>query len=136
VKIRIVVPDHRNVPGISGTTRTKGAVTRAGMRPSVTIGSENTIRISFTSDSADNSPDGPPLTTVNVWGEAVWAAAEVESSARRSTISDGMTRSVCVMRQTCGTTTDSRAGGSAETGGEQMRCGMRSSGSQMPGALG
>ena len=41
--MRIVVPDQRNEPGIAGVTLKNGAVTRAGMLPSVTIGSEKTI---------------------------------------------------------------------------------------------
>src|SRR5262245_45831867 len=45
VKIRIVVPDHRKLPGIAGAMRTNGAVTGSGIRPSVTMGSEKTIRI-------------------------------------------------------------------------------------------
>ena len=48
VKIRMVVPDHRNEPGIAGVTVKNGAVTRAGTLPNVTIGSEKTTRISGT----------------------------------------------------------------------------------------
>jgi hypothetical protein len=43
----MVVPDHLNVPRIAGSIRTNGAVTGCGIRPSVTIGSEKTTRISF-----------------------------------------------------------------------------------------
>ena len=63
VKIRIVVPDHRNEPGIAGVTLKNGAVTRAGMLPSVTIGSEKTTRISLASASVATSPPGAALTT-------------------------------------------------------------------------
>src|SRR5262249_51893739 len=49
VKIRIVVPDQRNVPAIVGRIVTNGAVTGSGIRPSTTMGSEKTMRISFAS---------------------------------------------------------------------------------------
>src|SRR5918994_1703026 len=65
VKIRIVVPDQRKVPGTAGAILKNGAVTGCGIRPSTTIGSENVTRISFASVSASNSPVGPALTTVN-----------------------------------------------------------------------
>ena len=64
VKIRRVVPDHRNVPAIAGAIRTNGARTTAGMRPRVTIGSEKTMRISFASARLSISPSGPALTIV------------------------------------------------------------------------
>ena len=63
VKMRMVVPDHRNEPGIAGVTLKNGAVTRAGMLPSVTIGSEKTTRISLASASIATSPFGAALTT-------------------------------------------------------------------------
>ena len=40
VKIRMVVPDQRNVPGTDGDILKNGARTGEGIRPSVTIGSE------------------------------------------------------------------------------------------------
>ncbi len=65
--MRIVVPDQRNVPpGIAGAMVTNGAVTGCGIRPSATIGSENTIRISFTCSRLSASPVGPLLTTVRL----------------------------------------------------------------------
>ena len=64
VKIRMVVPDHRKVPAIAGAIRTYGGLTTAGMRPSVTIGSEKTMRISFASARLAISPSGPALTIV------------------------------------------------------------------------
>jgi hypothetical protein len=54
--MRTVVPDQRNVPGIAGEIRTNGASTRAGIRPTVTIGSENTIRISLASSRLASLP--------------------------------------------------------------------------------
>ena len=63
VKIRIVVPDQRNEPGIAGVTVKNGAVTRAGTLPSATIGSEKTTRISLASASVASSPPGAALTT-------------------------------------------------------------------------
>jgi hypothetical protein len=56
VKIRMVVPDHLNVPGIAGVIRTNGAVTGFGIRPSVTIGSEKTMRISLACSSRSSGP--------------------------------------------------------------------------------
>jgi hypothetical protein len=48
VKIRTVVPDQRYSPAIAGRIRTNGTRTGCGILPSSTIGSEKTIRISFT----------------------------------------------------------------------------------------
>ena len=53
------------MPASAGVMRTNGARTGDGMRPSVTIGSENTIRISLASASAAISPVGPELTMVS-----------------------------------------------------------------------
>ena len=63
------MPDHRNVPERAGRIVTNGAVTGSGIRPRTTIGSENTIRISFASPRVAISPVGPLWTTVNP-GEA------------------------------------------------------------------
>ena len=52
------------VPAIAGVMRTNGARTTAGIFPSVTIGSENTIRISFASARLATSPAGLDDTTV------------------------------------------------------------------------
>jgi hypothetical protein len=68
VKIRIVVPDQRNVPVIAGRMVTNGAVTGSGMRPSTTIGSEKTIRISLASRRFWISLVGPLCTTVSAGG--------------------------------------------------------------------
>ena len=65
VKIRIVVPDQRNVPGTEGAIRKNGARTGDGILPSVTIGSEKTTRTSLASARDATSPDGPALTTVS-----------------------------------------------------------------------
>src|SRR5262245_46210899 len=46
VKIRIVVPDQRKVPGIAGWILKNGAETESGIRPNLTIGSEKTTVIS------------------------------------------------------------------------------------------
>src|SRR5262245_8432629 len=62
--MRIVVPDQRNVPGTDGEILKNGARTVAGMRPSVTIGSEKTTRTSFPSASVAISPCGPELTII------------------------------------------------------------------------
>ncbi|MFN8057744.1 MAG: hypothetical protein U0Q12_01165 [Vicinamibacterales bacterium] len=51
MKIRIVEPDHRKVPGTVGRIRKPSTVTGSGMRPSSTIGSKMT-RISFACSSA------------------------------------------------------------------------------------
>jgi hypothetical protein len=63
VKIRIVVPDHRKVPGAAGVIRKNGARTIAGIRPSATIGSEKTTRTSLASARLATSPVGPAETT-------------------------------------------------------------------------
>ena len=44
-----------------GTILTNGAVTVAGMRPSATIGSENTMRISLASPSGDSDTHCTPV---------------------------------------------------------------------------
>ena len=62
VKIRIVVPDHRKVPATAGAILKNGGRSRAGTRPSATIGSENTTRISLACSTAVTSPVGPALT--------------------------------------------------------------------------
>src|SRR5262249_14411233 len=49
VKISVVVPDQRNVPGIAGATLNQGGVTSFGILPTTTIGSEKTTRISLAS---------------------------------------------------------------------------------------
>src|SRR5205823_9753573 len=46
VNTRIVGPAHRNVPLRAGAIEKNGATTSSGMRPRVTIGSENRTRIS------------------------------------------------------------------------------------------
>ena len=84
VKIRIVVPDHRNVPATAGEILKKGARTTDGMRPRATIGSENTIRTSLVSARLPTSPVGPALTICS--GLAVdWAAAVPLVAARHIT---------------------------------------------------
>ena len=71
----MVVPDQRKLPAMAGTMRTNGAVTGDGMRPSLTIGSENTIRISLAWASVASAPSGPVRTTVRVPGAAGDCAA-------------------------------------------------------------
>ena len=61
----MVVPDQRNAPGTAGEIRKNGAFTGDGIRPSVTIGSENTTRTSPASARDATSPAGRALTTVN-----------------------------------------------------------------------
>src|SRR5688572_23962170 len=61
----MVVPDQRKVPEIAGEMRINGGCTRAGTWPSGTIGSENTIRISFPSARLAISPWGLTLTIVS-----------------------------------------------------------------------
>ncbi len=73
----MVVPDQRKVPDMAGAMRTNGAVTGDGMRPNVTIGSENTIRISLACASVASAPSGPVRTTVSAAGDC--AAADAAS---------------------------------------------------------
>src|SRR5688572_1022230 len=75
----MVVPDQRNVPVIAGEIRTNGATTFSGILPSVTIGSEKTIRISFVSSRVVVSPCGAVLTTVS----ALVCALRVEAKRKR-----------------------------------------------------
>src|SRR4029453_9429391 len=58
-------PAQRNAPFTAGAIVKNGAVTGSGMRPSATIGSANTTRISFASSRVASSPSGPALRTRN-----------------------------------------------------------------------
>ena len=84
VKIRIVVPDHRNDPLTAGAMRTNGARTWSGILPSVTIGSENTIRISLACWRLVRSPLGPVETTCSPD-----CALTVEAKRQRNTPNNG-----------------------------------------------
>ena len=76
VKMRIVVPDQRNVPCSAGEILKNGGRTRAGIRPSVTMGSEKTTRTSSASARLATSPWGPAFTIVSgaCPCRKVWAA--------------------------------------------------------------
>src|SRR5690606_25851214 len=63
VKSRTVVPDQRNVPAMAGVMRIQGGVGLDGIRPSATIGSENTTRISAASEDWLTSFCGADSTT-------------------------------------------------------------------------
>src|SRR5205814_409176 len=65
VKMSVRVPDQRNVPGSFGLMWNQGTTTGSGMRPSTTIGWENTTRTSLASASEPISPWGPDWVTVN-----------------------------------------------------------------------
>jgi hypothetical protein len=72
---------------MAGVIVTNGAVTTAGMRPSVTIGSENTIRISLACSREASTPEGPELTTVSDGGVCASAATTLShtpANARHS----------------------------------------------------
>src|SRR5207237_2945317 len=87
VKIRIVVPDQRNVPATAGAMLKNAGLVRGGRRPSATIGSEKTTRTSFASSTEATSPDGPALTTRNPSrGATGWAAAETARRPRTAAI--------------------------------------------------
>jgi hypothetical protein len=61
--MRVRVPDQRKDPGSAGEMWKKGAATVAGMRPSATMGSENTTRTSAASASESTSPCGAACAT-------------------------------------------------------------------------
>ena len=67
---------------MAGAMRTNGAVTGDGMRPRVTIGSENTIRISLACASVASAPSGPVRTTVRAPGVA-GACAAADAASRK-----------------------------------------------------
>src|SRR5215472_14998918 len=76
VKIRIVVPDQRNDPFTLGVMWKNGGRRFSCSRPSATIGSEKTTRISFACSIVLTSPVGPALTTLTTLDpKGVWAAA-------------------------------------------------------------
>ena len=81
VKINVVVPDQRKLPGIAGLIWTNEAVTRAGIRPSTTMGSENTTRISLASSRLAISPSGAALTTVSLAGSPTRCSARTGVAA-------------------------------------------------------
>src|SRR5260221_12067353 len=61
--MRVRVPDQRKDPGNAGAMWKNGAVTAAGMRPSATMGSENSTRTSAASASEATSPRGAACAT-------------------------------------------------------------------------
>ena len=83
MKIRIVVPDHRHSPLMAGAIRTHAGVGFDGIRPSATIGSEKTIRISFASCSCRISPVGPALRTAKGGGLGEQKSGRQRNEARR-----------------------------------------------------
>ena len=77
----MVVPDQRNDPLTAGVIRTKGACTTSGIFPSVTIGSEKTIRISLACCRLVRSPCGSVEITVSA-DCAVTVVAKRHSNAQ------------------------------------------------------
>ena len=69
-----------NVPGTAGLMRTNGAETGSGIRPSVTIGSENTIRISLACARLSRHPTRDITTLNSTWtgGLIDWTPARPE----------------------------------------------------------
>src|SRR6186997_2892038 len=65
VKIRMVAPDQRKLPGTAGVMWKKAGRSLAGTVASATIGSEKTTRTSLASAADAISPDGPLRTTRN-----------------------------------------------------------------------
>ena len=103
VKIRIVGPDHLKVPAAAGAILTNGARTTAGIRPSSTIGSENTTRISLASASAPISPVGPVLTTVSGGvARAACPASRVNAVNRRETKTRKARFMAAILDTSCG----------------------------------
>ncbi len=82
---------------MAGVMRTNGAVTREGIRPRGTIGSEKTIRISFTSVSAATSPSGPALRTRSGWAGVVCAARKLDAARQRVSRTKGRKRNGRIM---------------------------------------
>src|SRR5262245_13113663 len=78
VKIRVVVPDQRNVPATAGLMVKNDGRRSSGTRPSTTIGSEKTTRTSFACPADATSPVGPALTTRRAGGGACALAIESE----------------------------------------------------------
>ena len=83
--MRIVVPDHRNVPATAGVMLKNAGATSAGTWPSATIGSEKTTRISLASPADATSPDGPALTTRSAARGGVCAPAVGVHGERKRT---------------------------------------------------
>ena len=75
------MPDHRNVPGMAGDIRTQGGDGFDGIRPSGTIGSEKTMRISAASWSWAISPVGPVVRTRSVVSCSAATAADANAIA-------------------------------------------------------
>src|SRR3954452_3378067 len=97
--MRMGVPDQRKLPATVGEILKNGARTGDGMRPSVTIGSEKTTRISLASASDATSPLGPALTTDSGRGGAPdWAWAGDGRSTDVTIVRIDAMRS---MRETC-----------------------------------
>jgi hypothetical protein len=73
---------------MAGVIRTKEAVTGFGIRPSVTIASENTIRISLAWARLSSDPLGPVLTIVSGGCWAATGAARSNAVQRAATKGD------------------------------------------------
>src|SRR5919198_764915 len=84
VKIRMVVPDQRNVPFTAGLILKNAGRSRSGMRPSATIGSEKTMRISFASSIEAISPVGPALTMRSGEGDGAGGCARATEAETRN----------------------------------------------------
>src|SRR5437762_13015882 len=82
----MVVPDQRNVPFTAGLILKNDGRSRSGMRPSVTIGSEKTMRIALASSIEATSSPGPELTTRSgdEAGPGGWATATEDERRNRT----------------------------------------------------
>src|SRR5262249_33849380 len=83
VKIRMVVPDQRNVPATAGLMLKNGGFRFSGTRPSTTIGSGETTRTSFARPAGATSPVGPALTKRSGGGESGLALGRGERRDER-----------------------------------------------------